>query len=104
MFDTASESSFQWILNSLPLVNDDLTLSSFMPRRLINVGDRASTPVLVDRPEEIFPYCALSYCWGPTQANLKTTKDTLKKHYNHIDKEHMPKVSFAQIFDRTFQD
>ncbi|KAI2828337.1 hypothetical protein CBS147343_2564 [Aspergillus niger] len=55
-------------------------------------GDRASKPVLVDRPEEISPYCALSYCWGATQANLKTTKETLINHYHHIDKDHLPKT------------
>ncbi|OJJ76894.1 hypothetical protein ASPBRDRAFT_219208 [Aspergillus brasiliensis CBS 101740] len=63
-----------------------------MPRRLIYVGDRGAKPVLVDRPDEVSPYCALSYCWGSTQANLKTTKETLMKHYHHIDKDHMPKT------------
>ncbi|RDH35007.1 HET-domain-containing protein [Aspergillus welwitschiae] len=92
VFDSSCESSFQWILNRIPQADGDLTLSNFMPRRLIYLGDGASKPVLVDRPEEIYPYCALSYCWGPTQANLKTTKETLINHCHHIDKDHMPKT------------
>jgi hypothetical protein len=60
--------------------------SSFMPRRLLNVGSLESTsdPYLFE-PIEPSPYVCLSYCWGTDLQGIVTTKKAnISSHYKAI--------------------
>ncbi|KAH9208753.1 heterokaryon incompatibility protein-domain-containing protein, partial [Leptodontidium sp. 2 PMI_412] len=62
--------------------------STFIPRRLIEVGNDSRDPRLVEelcatsvpRPR----YAALSYCWGPEQNTFRTTRDNIESNKQTI--------------------
>jgi hypothetical protein len=56
-----------------------------MPHGVINVGrvDDTVTKPFLEEPAESFPYIALSYCWGETQAR-KTLKNNIEEHLRGI--------------------
>ncbi|KAK7981151.1 hypothetical protein PG989_013608 [Apiospora arundinis] len=68
-----------------------------LPTRVLDVGDQATKSiVLLESKGQCANYCALSYCWGPQNAQtFLTTKETLQDRLRGIDFDLLP---------RTFQD
>jgi len=68
---------------------------SILPRRVLDVNGESVR--LVDTSTEIFSgqYITLSYCWGPAEALIKTTKATLRANLQCIEWSALP---------QTFQD
>jgi len=71
----------------------------FTPTKLIDLGEGESDmPRLIatekvediDAGDEQFIYAALSYCWGPSSENLKTTNENLHQHSQGIEMESLP--------------
>lgn len=67
-------------LNHLPL------------HKLIKIGGNGEDLHLVENVPPDVKYCALSYCWGNTAGNVRTTRATLGKHLQRIDRSEPPKV------------
>ncbi|TDZ39135.1 hypothetical protein CTRI78_v010660 [Colletotrichum trifolii] len=59
--------------------------ADYMPTRLIEVRQQGEATVcrLRERPSDVEPYCALSYCWGGDQT-FKTTSKTLHSYYKQL--------------------
>jgi len=69
--------------------------SSILPRRVLDVNRESVR--LVETSTGIFSgqYITLSYCWGPAEALIKTTKATLRANLQRIE---------WSILPQTFQD
>ncbi|CAI6340725.1 unnamed protein product [Periconia digitata] len=68
---------------------------SYVPRRLLQVGNELSGPRLVLREavgEEDRRYCALSYCWGPQNRSLTTTRENLSQHLKGMAFDSIPQT------------
>lgn len=65
---------------------------NFMPTRLINVGNNALDPFLVEGKLEPAPYVALSYCWGTVANTLVTTRENIGNHRRRIPFSSLPQV------------
>ncbi|PSN68598.1 HET-domain-containing protein [Corynespora cassiicola Philippines] len=101
--DTRSEKAMDIVRDWLGRCEDmhpacNVGILGFRPRRLIHVGDSDREPFLDDTDFAVGPYCALSYCWGGSNGNLKTTRENLPKHRVQIALEDMPKTVADAIF------
>ncbi|KAJ8127065.1 hypothetical protein O1611_g6571 [Lasiodiplodia mahajangana] len=64
-----------------------------MPTRLIDVGSPSQPPRLVTTSElQVAPYITLSYCWGTSGKNLRTTKSNLDSMTEEIEWRRLPKT------------
>lgn len=76
------------------------TADPYLPTRLIDVdyGDKPSEPRLViskNHPpltNNVLFYIALSYLWGPGEAQVKTKKDIINDHLTKIKYHTLPKT------------
>jgi hypothetical protein len=66
--------------------------STFVPNRLIDVGQEGTDPFLKDTNLESVHYAALSYCWGATQNTLTTTRENIADHRLRISFDSLPQV------------
>ncbi|KAI8956217.1 hypothetical protein F4801DRAFT_5778 [Xylaria longipes] len=73
-----------------------------MPTRLIEVGSPSQPPRLVESCWlQVAPYLTLSYCWGTSGKNLKTTKSNLHSMKKGIEWGCIPKtIQDAMTFAR----
>ncbi|KAE9364539.1 HET-domain-containing protein [Stipitochalara longipes BDJ] len=63
-----------------------------LPKRMILLGEKASTARLVDTPSNTrVPYATLSYCWGE-DATFMTVKDTLEDFKENIPMGDLPQT------------
>ncbi|KAI1742769.1 heterokaryon incompatibility protein-domain-containing protein [Xylaria scruposa] len=60
------------------------------PSRLLHVGDHKTEPYLVECYDTHVDYVALSYCWGTSDGNLKTTRGNIEKHRRSIPISYLP--------------
>ncbi|KAI1424336.1 heterokaryon incompatibility protein-domain-containing protein [Xylaria sp. FL1777] len=60
------------------------------PSRLLHVGDHKTEPCLVDCYDPQVDYVALSYCWGTSGGNLKTTHGNIEEHRRSIPISRLP--------------
>jgi hypothetical protein len=102
--DRAFDRATKWLSHCLS--HDEKcgnTVSTYMPRRLLNLGlSTDNQDLILFEPTKPVPYACLSYCWGPeTDDVLKTTTRTLKTHYQGIRLSSLPKtIHDAVIFCR----
>jgi len=63
-----------------------------LPRRLLHIGRQNNDVSLHEPADEHGVYAILSYCWGPTLDNLKTTLATLESFEKTIPYAKLPKT------------
>ncbi|CAM1505091.1 Fc.00g107280.m01.CDS01 [Cosmosporella sp. VM-42] len=67
-------------------------VDAFTPLRLVKVGLQGEDPCLVEGMPPGTSYCALSYCWGDSEGNLRTTSANLQEHLRRINITKAPKT------------
>lgn len=73
--------------------------SPYIPRRLISIGSHPEDLRLIETSEraeqgaDLSTYAALSYCWGPSGKNYKTTPQNLSNNKMRLPLEKLPAVS-----------
>lgn len=73
--------------------------STYIPRRLIAIGSRPTDLRLIEtdecdeKPADLSNYAALSYCWGTSGKNYKTTAQNLPENKTLLPLESLPNVS-----------
>lgn len=73
--------------------------SPYTPRRLISIGSQQEDLRLIEIDEgdekspDMYTYAALSYCWGTSGKNYKTTHQNLATHKIRLPRENLPAVS-----------
>lgn len=68
-----------------------------LPTRVIYVGEEGGPSRLLESNGLRAPYCALSYCWGNTQA-MVSTRASISGHLERIPVEVLPKTPREAIF------
>jgi len=89
--------SARWWLKSCVKLHKCQTASTFMPRRLVQIGDGNADVRLVDMFEEAredspIAYAALSYVWGTSNDTLTTTRENIDDHKRQLPFERLPMV------------
>lgn len=74
-------------------------VTPYIPRRLISVGLDTTDLRLIEtedcdeKPTDLSTYAALSYCWGTSGKNYKTTPQNLSDNKTRLPLEKLPQVS-----------
>jgi len=67
--------------------------TSFIPRRLLDVGSIDDPHVFLVELQEPAQYVSLSYCWGTDLAGIvTTTASNLSNHFKHISLQSLPRT------------
>lgn len=80
--------------------------SPYIPRRLISIGSHPADLRLIETSEraeqraELSTYAALSYCWGTSGKNYKTTPQNLSRNKMRLPLEKLPAVSTYHVSTR----
>lgn len=61
-------------------------------RRLVYIAGDNEQMRLIENPPLDVKYCALSYCWGGAEGNMKTTRANHSDHLQSLDRSLLPKV------------